>query len=194
MKQIFFAIIFIAVFSLTALPVEAAPCEAFNSSDDLQGQWPGFGMPFNVFSATKLSSGILLGTEKIMTANCPNSGGGGSGVSFRFGASGVTHAIFEDAYILNSVDNTWQKTNISQTTAAGNSGNTTVQNLLDNTSWIAFEASGSFNGSSIPNNADVYLAAYICVFENGGWECGCTDENCTSNNWQIQKVPFQGFN
>jgi len=159
MKRILFVSIFTSICIVPVLPVEAKSCHDFNSSSKVNELWPGFGMPFDVFTATKLNSGTLVGNDSLITADCPDRGVA-RGVKLEFGDTRKAYAIFEDAYIINSVDNVWEKLNLSQTTDAKEK-NTSVQNLLEDTNFIAYEASSGFAPSSIPNNADVYVAAYL---------------------------------
>ena len=48
--------------------------------------------------------------------------------------------------------------------------------------WCPTSAQGT-----LPANT-TYYAAYTCNFVNNSWKCGCRDQACTTNYWQLQKV------
>lgn len=69
------------------------------------------------------------------------------------------------------VNNQWQQITFSCT------GGTLVSNA-----WCPNSAS-----VPLPNNS-TYYAAYTCNFVNNQWKCGCRDQACTQNLWQLQKI------
>jgi hypothetical protein len=41
--------------------------------------------------------------------------------------------------------------------------------------------------ASLPAGTGYYLA-YTCAYVNNTWKCGCRDQQCSANYWQLQKV------
>ena len=69
----------------------------------------------------------------------------------------------------------------------------------DGTKWtqLAFTCTGGAKVSQVwcPNTAEAplptnttFYAAYTCNFVNNAWKCGCRDQACTTNYWQLQKI------
>ena len=205
MKQIFFALLVISVFAFGVQSAHAGRCDDWNSSDQVNQLWQGFGVPFNVFTATN-NNGNLIGVDPLFDSQCPERGTSGA-VSGFFGGKSGNHAIYETAYIINSQDNTWRQINLSPSQAAQTAENDRrIPNVRwqdsggNDTDYFRYEASGSLGreGNGANDNfkpgADTYVAAYICIQRNNEWKCGCTDEQCTSSNWQIQKYHYEEIN
>jgi pimeloyl-ACP methyl ester carboxylesterase len=41
--------------------------------------------------------------------------------------------------------------------------------------------------ATLPNTA-IYYAAYTCNYVNNTWKCGCRDQVCTTQTWQLQQI------
>lgn len=50
--------------------------------------------------------------------------------------------------------------------------------------WYKGEATGAVPLGITPN----YLLGYVCQRKDHEWKCGCSDDDCTSGNWQMQAL------
>lgn len=53
--------------------------------------------------------------------------------------------------------------------------------------WCVGKGTTSFTLSQNPTN----IIAYTCQWNGTKWNCGCRDNACTTNYWQIQKLEYQ---
>lgn len=53
--------------------------------------------------------------------------------------------------------------------------------------WVAGEAEAEI---AMPSSfSNLYVAAYVCQLQNGSWKCGCRNQSCNQNYWQLQRFP-----
>jgi collagenase-like protein with putative collagen-binding domain len=69
------------------------------------------------------------------------------------------------------VNNQWQQTTFNCT------GGQPVSGV-----WCPTSAQGQ-----LPNNSTYYVG-YTCNWTGTKWNCGCADQACTTNSWQLQKI------
>ena len=71
---------------------------------------------------------------------------------------------------------TWDGTNWNQTTFTCTGGTKVSQ------AWCPTSAQGT-----LPQNSSYYVG-YTCNWTGTRWNCGCRDQACTNNYWQLQKI------
>ena len=89
--------------------------------------------------------------------------------------SSVTADVGPAAYVYNQgyayANNQWYQTTYTCT------GGQIVQN-----SWCPNSAQGV-----LQNNSTWYVA-YTCTWTGSAWKCGCRDQACSQNLWQLQQI------
>jgi hypothetical protein len=62
----------------------------------------------------------------------------------------------------------------------------TLRGGLTNESWIVGNATGVVIRSLTALASPSYVVAYVCTEVGNAWQCGCSDESCSANRWQLQ--------
>jgi hypothetical protein len=117
-----------------------------------------FGASFNWFSTAK---------ELLINVLCS----GSSSATVNIGNGSALEYIYKTGYTWTN--NQWTPFNYSgQTMDAG--GN-----------WFIGSASNAFAGIDITQKQSVL--AYICEWDGSAWHCGCHDQTCATNYWNLQQ-------
>ena len=153
-----------ALFSLTAAAgvSSAASCNAFPS-----GSTPpqGYGAAWNVLSSAK---------ELLVSSDCS-----ANSVTVSVGSGNANQYIYKIRYYYSNSSKEWIETPLEGTFVSGS------------TDWL--QGSGSVTGS-LPAYSPFYWVGYVCQWTGNpaqggaGWKCGCRDQACTENFWQLQAI------
>jgi hypothetical protein len=116
----------------------------------------GFGVPWNVLSADQ---------ELLIRAFCD-----ASSVDVAVGSGSNLQYVFQTGYVWRS--NHWEPFTFSGLNQTG--------------SWFIGNAHTTlaFTSQELQNNN--YVIAYVCTLTGSQWKCGCRDDVCTQNFWQLQ--------
>lgn len=118
----------------------------------------GFGTPINYFSTTQ---------ELLVRANCL-----ASTPIMVAGSNQSNQYIYENGYAYHN--GSWQPVTMSGANVAG--------------SWVRERAVGTLPYSSTDLDDWQYVVAYVCVYANNRWNCGCEDQTCAQGRWQLQTI------
>lgn len=83
--------------------------------------------------------------------------------------------VYNTGYVF--IDGVWQEYKMSPVGDLG----------LEAGNWITNRAEGTLPLSAEDLQKDHFAVAYTCLYENDRWKCGCRDEDCTENFWQVQR-------
>jgi hypothetical protein len=118
----------------------------------------GFGAVYNLFSAAR---------ELLLNVEC----GSSSSATLTVGNGQQTLYIYRFAY--EWIDNQWKQIALSGSQLAGNE-------------WYIGTASASLFRSQQQLSENNFVVAYTCSWVNNTWKCGCRDQHCSTNFWQLQ--------
>jgi hypothetical protein len=161
-RIIFFSGIILASLPFFAIAQTWTPCNSFQS-----GSAPptGYGAAWNVLSP---------GRELLVSAVCDYS----EEMSIAtVGTGAANQAVYKVRYYYSPTKSQWVSTELQGTFMQGS------------TDWIA--GKGTIKGGGALVNP-LHWVGYVCQWTGTAWKCGCRDEACTQNFWQLQGVvnPF----
>ncbi len=152
----FSILVFIGHHSFALAQTSPATCHIWDSTSTIPA---GFGVPYDVFSATKAT---------IMKALC-----GGGEIKVTIGNGSSNQYIYTKGYYAQG--NTWVPYTLS-----------CLDPISSN--WCPGTATGTLTGiTTQASNENIFLA-YVCTQVGSAWKCGCRDAACATSNWQIQKT------
>jgi hypothetical protein len=140
------------------------PCpEAYTSGVGIP---PNYGAAFDVFA----TSGELM-----LHTTCDSSGN----VAFSIGVTDTTNTeyIYKNGYQWNGAS--WVPITFTGTPAP---------NAPD---WLVTNASLNIASANLrPAGTPNYVVGYSCMLIGGAWKCGCRDNFCAANLWQLQSFTY----
>jgi hypothetical protein len=118
----------------------------------------GFGAAYNLFSAAK---------EPLVKVDC----GSSSDAVLTVGDGQQNMYVYRFGY-------EWTGTQWSQIALNGS------QRIAND--WYLGSAKANLSRSQIQLAEDNFVVTYSCLWHQNAWKCGCRDQSCTSNHWQLQ--------
>ena len=139
------------------LPAQASPCGLYDST---QAVSTGFGAAYNTLSSQK---------ELLLKTDCKE-----NSVEIEIGNNSANQYIYKYGYFYNKAEEKWDKIEFNS-------------NYLAADAWHVGRATFTLNLGENEVYENNYIVAYICTWTGDGWKCGCRDNNCRQNYWQLQK-------
>ena len=118
----------------------------------------GYGVPWHVFSTAR---------NLLLSSYCHGNGS----VEYTVGNDSPIQYIYNQGYLYQNGG--WWPYTLSGNFAQGSSV------------WLVGE--GNYTNTK-PPLSDYFWVAYICEWTGNQWKCGCRDQQCSTNYWQIQGV------
>ena len=120
---------------------------------------PGFAPPYSVFDAAR---GLLV------QVFCSS-----SGTTVTVGSGSSNEAIYNTGYKWMASQNKWVPVTLTGTSYSGS------------TTWLVGNGNANMPSSQVESGTN-YVVGYVCTNVNGQWKCGCSDQTCATNQWQLQ--------
>ena len=122
----------------------------------------GFGAAYDVYSWTN---------QLVMRTSCTRNWGA---AVVTIGNGDVSQLIYSQGYVLRKGG--WEPIEYTGAESVG--------------AWLRGDAESLILHTNEEMNEPVHVLAYVCTDQRGEWKCGCSDELCATNNWQLQSYKF----
>ena len=125
----------------------------------------GFAPPYSVFDSAK---------SLLIQVFCSS-----SGATVSAGAGSSNEIVYNTGYKWMASQNKWVPITFTGTNYSGS------------TAWLAGSGNASISSSQVESGTN-YVVGYICTNVNSQWKCGCSDQTCATNRWQLQTFDNAG--
>jgi len=152
------SIIFVILFYINNIFASYQDCHLLDSSD---GVMNGFGASYNLFSTQE---------ETILSAGC-------DGNKVRLSIKNP-----EESYNVY----TWNQAYYTKNGRSWESPITLSGQQTKSGKWLVGNVQADVTFTSEQIKQKNYFAAFICLWVDSSWKCGCADKKCKKNYWSLQ--------